>query len=101
MTIMPDAPVIRIPAQRPQSCQPWCVQHIADPLGPGTCLAAAQTSMSGESVDLTYQPDEGARINLWRPSFSLLTIDDAERHARAVLAQVAVARATSTGAVTV
>lgn len=81
-----------VPAQRPRACRPWCVQHLAADRGSGTCLAADQIPTLGEAVELTYQPDEGLRINLWRETFSLLTIDDAERHARAVLAQVAVAR---------
>ncbi|MFC4122041.1 hypothetical protein [Nonomuraea zeae] len=86
------------PDQRPP-CKPWCVEHLPTDLGPGTCVAEDQKPVAGEAVELTYQPDEGARISVWRESFKLISLDDAERLAHAMLVQISIARGTLTGAV--
>lgn len=83
----------RIPAQRrAPACQPWCVQHIPDDDG-GTCMSA-DLVLPGQTVGLTWQPGDGVRISLHGNAVAeVLTPEDVEHRALAMLAQVAVARA--------
>lgn len=68
-----------IPAA-PQGCRPWCVEHHED-----VCNAA-----DNGPVGLTWCPDDGLLIHLDDEQF---TLDQAERLADAIRAQVARARA--------
>lgn len=94
--IMPFSTDIRIPAPRqpepePEH-QPWCVSHLPDE-GGGMCISADIT-LPGQIVGLTFRPGEGVQVSLCTGDhIDIVTVDEAERRAYAVLAQVAVARA--------
>ncbi|MFD8564827.1 DUF6907 domain-containing protein [Streptosporangium canum] len=88
-------------------CAPWCVRHDdctsngrhpADPHG-GMCWAPAIPTPGGRSgsagdVELTYDAEDGALIQVNNDSDAVLTVDEAEEFARAILAQVELARTT-------
>jgi hypothetical protein len=78
-----------VPGQR-QPCPSWCVDHT-----PGDDLCnAADIPIPGANagvdpyVGLVSEPDRGPRIFVYRDGDELLSPDDAEAFARALLAQV-------------
>lgn len=94
-TIMHDGINFRIPAQRQPDPdhQPWCVNHLDDDQGPGTCMSS-DIVLPSQIVGLTFRPDEGVRINLCTGDrIEVLHPDEVKQRAVAMLAQVAVADA--------
>ncbi|WP_344972794.1 DUF6907 domain-containing protein [Streptosporangium fragile] len=95
------------PAVTAHGCALWCVQHDdcteggrhpADPRG-GMCRAGSAPLPGGRygrpgHVDLTYDAEDGHLIQINNDSDAVLTLEEAERHARTVLDRVALARTT-------
>ncbi|MFF0249647.1 DUF6907 domain-containing protein [Streptosporangium sandarakinum] len=88
-------------------CAPWCVRHddctrggrhLPDPEG-GMCWAPPVPLPGGRygsagTVELSNDAEDGALIQVANDSDAVLTVDEAEEFAHAILAQVALARTT-------
>lgn len=84
---MAFGPDIRIPVQRPRGPehQSWCVNHIPDDQGPGTCMSA-DLVLPGQVVALVYHPDRGVLMNVVNGDrIEDVTLDEIEQRALAML----------------
>ncbi|HUR74483.1 MAG TPA: hypothetical protein VMZ00_09405 [Sporichthya sp.] len=84
---MAFGPDLRIPAQRPRGPehQSWCVNHITDDEGPGTCMSA-DLVLPGQVVALASHPDRGVLVNVVTGDhMEEIPLDEAEQRALAML----------------
>ncbi|MGJ6968767.1 hypothetical protein ACSDR0_43370 [Streptosporangium sp. G11] len=101
-------PVAPADAEPPaEGCAPWCAEHDdctgggrypADPPN-GTCWAPTLPTPGGRyggdgSVCLTHDSEDGTLIQIITGHDTLLTVEEAERFAEAILAQTRLARTT-------
>ncbi|MGW5684583.1 hypothetical protein [Nonomuraea sp. NPDC003754] len=77
-------------------CAPWCVHHIPTDDKLGICHSHPR----GMHADDVYLVDEHTELGrrLWWPERCDVSLDEAETHARRVLALVALARSGNGGA---
>jgi hypothetical protein len=84
---MHDTSDIRIPQPRRAEPvhQPWCVEHIPDDQGFGTCMSA-DLDAPGQAVALTWQPGDDIRVMVVAgDGIDYATLDEVEQRALAML----------------
>jgi hypothetical protein len=92
--MMPSTPILRIPQQRQPAPehQPWCVEHIGDEPGFGTC-ASADMATPGMKVRLLWSASEGVRADVAHGDHQEeISLDELEQRALAMLTTALIGR---------